>query len=59
MMVGDDPENDIAPAGQLGLRTFWINSDGQGPPDGAALPDGVGTLEAFYGRLSSGELLGD
>lgn len=59
MMVGDDWENDIAPAGKLGLHTFWISSDGQRPPDGAARPDGGGTLEAFYGRLSSGELLGD
>ena len=57
LMVGDDWENDIAPAGRLGLRTFWINYDGEAPPDGTAPVDGMGTLEEFYGRLSSGRLL--
>jgi HAD superfamily hydrolase (TIGR01549 family) len=57
LMVGDDWENDITPAGQLGLHTFWINYDGEARPDGTAKVDGVGTLEEFYDRLSSGRLL--
>ncbi len=34
LMVGNDPERDLAPAQQLGLATFWINpqsTDGPGP----------------------------
>jgi HAD superfamily hydrolase (TIGR01549 family) len=56
MMVGDEWENDIAPANRLGLRTFWINYDGKAPPRGASRADSAGTLNDFYGRLSSGWL---
>ncbi len=31
VMVGDDPANDITPAQQLGLPTFWINSSAPAP----------------------------
>jgi HAD superfamily hydrolase (TIGR01549 family) len=59
MMVGDEWENDIAPPARLGLRTFWVNYDGQRPPDGAATLAGKGTLEEFSSRLSPGGLLDD
>ncbi len=43
MMVGDDFENDIAPAMQVGLHTYWIT-------DGAC--DGVSTYLGLRGTLA-------
>jgi HAD superfamily hydrolase (TIGR01549 family) len=43
MMVGDDFENDIAPAMQVGLHTYWIT-------DGAR--DGVSTYLGLRGTLA-------
>ncbi len=47
VMVGDDWENDIEPAAQLGMRTYWITENGESPPD-ASLIAGAGTLDDFY-----------
>lgn len=47
VMVGDDWTNDIEPAAQLGIRTFWITQNGETPPD-ASLIEGSGTLDDFY-----------
>ena len=47
VMVGDDWTNDIEPAAQLGIRTFWINQNGVEPPD-PSLIEGAGTLDDFY-----------
>lgn len=49
IMIGDDWENDIAPAKAIGLRTYWIVNGG----DDAVLPeadiaDAYGTLDACY-----------
>ena len=46
-MVGDDWTNDIEPAAQLGIRTFWITQNDTEPPD-ASLIEGFGTLDDFY-----------
>jgi len=47
VMVGDDWEQDIAPAGRLGLHTFWV-----APPDMAPLA-GRGTLTDFQAWLEA------
>lgn len=47
VMVGDDWINDIQPAAQLGIRTFWITQNVTEPPD-ASLIEGFGTLDDFY-----------
>lgn len=39
--VGDHPEIDIAGAQQAGLRTVWVNRNGNGWPDHVARPDAV------------------
>lgn len=63
MMVGDEWENDIAPPMRLGIGTFWINYNGDAPPDVAAPARdtrsvvGYGTLAEFYDLLNSGWLL--
>lgn len=46
LMVGDDWANDILPASQAGLNTFWIYPNNQKQPTEPSLsPDGVGTFE--------------
>ncbi len=46
LMVGDDWDNDIVPAWQAGLNTFWINDTA--PTMAADMqPDGQGTLDTF------------
>ena len=50
VMVGDDWKNDIEPAFQLGIRTYWITNNGDAPPE-PSLIGGCGTLEEFYGWL--------
>lgn len=47
LMVGDDWENDIAPAAALGMQTFWLT-------DGAALPP---TAVPVTSRGASADLL--
>ena len=51
LMVGDDPQNDIVPARQLGLET-WQIANGRGP---IAFPvaDHQGTLTEFYERVKA------
>jgi HAD superfamily hydrolase (TIGR01509 family) len=54
VMVGDDWDNDIAPAMQAGLKPFWLN-------ESEPLPEGFnplarGTLAALGRRLSEGRL---
>jgi HAD superfamily hydrolase (TIGR01509 family) len=39
--VGDHPEIDIAGAREAGLRTVWVNRNGNGWPDHMAPPDAV------------------
>jgi FMN phosphatase YigB (HAD superfamily) len=52
IMVGDDWDNDMVPAWQAGLNTFWIVPDGtnrQGEPP--VQPDGIGSLADFACRV--------
>jgi FMN phosphatase YigB (HAD superfamily) len=48
ILVGDDWKNDIIPAWQAGLNTFWISNDGTRPnPVQPVQPDSFGTLDHF------------
>lgn len=48
VMVGDDWYNDIVPAWQAGLHTYWLGAPGTEPdPSGAVQADGCGTLDDF------------
>lgn len=53
IMVGDDWDNDIVPAWQAGLNTFWIVPEGATHQafDSPVEPDGVGTLADFACRV--------
>jgi putative hydrolase of the HAD superfamily len=54
--VGDNPEHDIRPARALGMRTVWMNSQGESWPGGAAadreidnllqLPEAIADLDS-------------
>jgi HAD superfamily hydrolase (TIGR01549 family) len=50
VMVGDDWENDIVPASQLGIDTFYIVDGDADVPDPDLLV-GYGTLDLFYDWL--------
>ena len=56
IMVGDDWENDIAPAQQAGMNTFWIRPDGTSQGSTPAEPDGEGSLHDFMLRVQGGWL---
>lgn len=47
MMVGNDWSQDIAPAHEAGLRTFWIAPNTAQPPANTAHPTGQGSLAQF------------
>jgi len=50
LMVGDSLENDILPAAEVGLNTFYIHyRDDRLPPQA----DGMGTLRDLYTRITS------
>ena len=49
VMVGDDWENDIAPAMQVGLRAYWLNTTADAPAD---TPTARGTLAQFGAWLA-------
>lgn len=58
-MVGDDIKNDIIPANELGLQTWWIPDinhfdNAKQPPS-----DNQGTLQDFWKALQSGLLIQD
>ncbi|MCC7450655.1 MAG: DinB family protein [Anaerolineae bacterium] len=52
IMIGDSMDNDIIPAMQAGLHTYWID---QGVPP-IETPDGSGTLEDFARLVADGWL---
>lgn len=54
IMVGDDFGNDIGPAAQLGLHTYWIVSDGV--ERDAAYSGPRGTLTDFWAWVRKGAL---
>ena len=55
LMVGDDWENDIVPADQLGLITYWISDDHDDRLDNP--PSGQGSLDKLYDKFSEGWLI--
>lgn len=54
VMVGNDVEQDIAPARKVGMKTFWITDAAGLPTDVAS--DWRGTLEDFGVLLKSGKM---
>jgi HAD superfamily hydrolase (TIGR01549 family) len=50
LMVGDSLENDILPAAEIGLNTFFIHEN---PDDRPPQVDDMGTLHDLYTRLTS------
>ncbi|HLF01381.1 MAG TPA: DinB family protein [Anaerolineales bacterium] len=48
MMIGNDWAQDIAPAAQMGLHTFWIARPGTTAPENHAHPVGIGALADFF-----------
>lgn len=57
-MVGDDPVNDMAPARQIGLKTWWITDDAQ-TDQPAPDCDKQGTLAEFLAWVEAGGLTAD
>jgi HAD superfamily hydrolase (TIGR01549 family) len=53
LMVGDDLQNDISGARQLGLPVFWINQTGAALPDNQDPPTASGTIGEVIPWLSS------
>lgn len=52
LMVGNDWENDIEPAHELGIHTFWLSLNGDSPPADLAVPYGR-TLEEVHAFLAT------
>ncbi len=53
IMVGNNVQNDILPAHQAGLHTFWVclDSDAQGTQGASVMVDGHGSLADFACRV--------
>jgi FMN phosphatase YigB (HAD superfamily) len=56
LMVGNEWDNDIAPAAAAGLLTYWVCQPGQAPPDPSLPLAGSGSLAALHCRLVEGRL---
>lgn len=52
LMAGDDWANDIVPAAEMGLHTFWIAPPDSPRPDPAVMIDGQGDLDDLYNLLN-------
>lgn len=50
VMIGNDPDDDIAAARRLGLPTYWVTDN---PPPGLPAPHGAGPLEGVLPWLES------
>jgi HAD superfamily hydrolase (TIGR01549 family) len=55
VMIGDDWKNDIIPADNVGLSTYWITTDSQQQPDGLAV-NGSGSLTDLWQCVQNGWL---
>jgi FMN phosphatase YigB (HAD superfamily) len=53
LMIGDSWTNDIEPAAQLGISTYWIPTARQPEPADPNLPTASGTLEQFCDWFSA------
>lgn len=53
VMVGDDFENDIAPARMLGIGTFWVTGGEKIPADSSPGPNGFGPIEDLLPWIDS------
>lgn len=56
LMVGDDWENDIAPASSLGCYTYWLPMNGESAPPQDDVATKYGTLDELYEFVKSGWL---
>ena len=57
-MVGDDPENDIAPARAVGLKTWWVTNPDLPEPPVKPTCDKQGSLADFLAWVEAGGLAG-
>jgi len=57
LLAGDNPYDDIAPAAQLGLHTFWVTDAAPDPADPTVLARWRGSLGDLHRLIVSGELL--
>ena len=55
IMIGDDWKNDIVPADNVGLHTYWITTDSQQQPGDVVL-NGSGSLADLWQRVQNGWL---
>ena len=55
VMIGDDWKNDIVPADNVGLHTYWITTDSQQQPGDVVL-NGSGSLADLWQRVQNGWL---
>jgi len=55
LMVGDDWENDMVPADQLGCKTYWIVDDGASQP--GISPKYQGSLDKLFDKFRAGWLI--
>jgi FMN phosphatase YigB (HAD superfamily) len=56
LMVGNEWDNDIAPAAAAGLLTYWVCEPGQELPGPVLPPTGSGSLASLHRRLAQGWL---
>lgn len=56
LMVGDDWKNDIVPAADMGMFTYWIRPHSQALPADETLVTAYGSLDELYALISSGWL---
>jgi FMN phosphatase YigB (HAD superfamily) len=56
LMVGDNWGWDVVCAGEAGIPSFWIASDGAQPPEPVVPVVGMGDLDAFLEVAESGDL---
>jgi len=56
LMVGDNWGWDVVCAGEAGIPSFWIASDGEQPPEPVVPVVGTGDLDAFLAVAESGDL---
>jgi FMN phosphatase YigB (HAD superfamily) len=53
LMVGNDWDNDVVPAAEAGLFTYWVCAAEAAPPD-SNLVTGYGSLAVLYSLLNAG-----